>query len=211
MPTPEDRTATIGDLSLHYLDWGTAGMPPLVCLHGITQTAHSWDEGRNRTLARAHHVRALDQRGHGDSTWAPDGDYRLATQNHDVERFLHAIDATPSVLVALSMGGLVALTLAARAPELVRALVVVDTRARWCNGAASTTSGNVRRRDRRARHGSKDFVQARGNLVQSAPLAREHPRSPASQPEAVAERAMDLEVRPAIAESRPASAKTWGG
>lgn len=125
MTAARDCTATIGALTLHYLDWGTAGRPPLVCLHGITQTAHSWDEVAP-TLARTHHVRALDQRGHGDSTWAPDGDYRIATQNHDIEQFLHAIDATPSVLVALSMGGLVALTLAARAPELVRALVVVD-------------------------------------------------------------------------------------
>ena len=125
MTSAEDRTATIGDLSLHYLDWGTAGLPPLVCLHGITQTAHSWDEVAP-ALARTHHVRALDQRGHGDSTWAPDGDYRIATQNHDIEDFLRAIDAAPAVLVALSMGGLVAMTLAARAPDLVRALVVVD-------------------------------------------------------------------------------------
>lgn len=125
MTTPHDGSATMGALTLHYLDWGTAGRPPLVCLHGITQTAHSWDEVAP-ALAGTHHVRALDQRGHGDSTWAPDGDYRIATQTHDIEQFLHAIEATPSVLVALSMGGLVALTLAARAPELVRALVVVD-------------------------------------------------------------------------------------
>jgi non-heme chloroperoxidase len=125
MITARDHTATIGNLSLHYLDWGTAGRPPLLCLHGITQTAHSWDEVAP-VLARTHHVRVLDQRGHGDSTWAPDGDYRITTQNHDIERFLRTIDAVPAVLVALSMGGLVALTLAARAPELVRALVVVD-------------------------------------------------------------------------------------
>jgi esterase len=125
MTAPSDGSANVGALTLHYLDWGTPGRPPLVCLHGITQTAHSWDEVAP-ALARTHHVRALDQRGHGDSTWAPDGDYRIATQTRDIEQFLHAIDATPSVLVALSMGGLVALTLAARAPELVRALVVVD-------------------------------------------------------------------------------------
>jgi pimeloyl-ACP methyl ester carboxylesterase len=125
MTSAADRTATIGELSLHYLDWGTAGLPPLVCLHGITQTAHSWDEVAP-ALARTHHVRALDQRGHGDSTWAPDGDYRIATQSHDVENFLRVIDAAPAVLVALSMGGLVAMTLAARAPDLLRALVVVD-------------------------------------------------------------------------------------
>ena len=125
MTSPQDRSAAVGELTLHYLDWGTAGQPSLLCLHGITQTAHSWDEVAP-ALARTHHVRALDQRGHGDSTWAPDGDYRLTTQNGDIERFLGAIDAAPAILVALSMGGLVALTLAARRPDLVRALVVVD-------------------------------------------------------------------------------------
>ncbi len=125
MPTAKDATVTIDDLTFHYLDWGTIGRPSLLCLHGITQTAHSWDEVAP-ALARDHHVRALDQRGHGDTAWSPDGDYRIATQNIDVERVLGALGAAPAVLVALSMGGLVALTLAARRPDLVRALVVVD-------------------------------------------------------------------------------------
>ena len=125
MTAPTDATTVIDDLALHYLDWGTAGHPPLHCLHGITQTAHSWDEVAPK-LARSHHVRALDQRGHGDSSWAPDGDYRLATQSRDVERFIETSLCTPTVVVALSMGGLVALTLTARRPDLVRALVVVD-------------------------------------------------------------------------------------
>ncbi len=125
MTAPTDRVAHVGGLDLHYLDWGTVGRPPLVCLHGITQTAHSWDEVAP-ALARTHHVRALDQRGHGDSSWAADGDYRIATQNRDVEAFVGSVVAAPTVLVALSMGGLVGMTLAARVPDLVRALVVVD-------------------------------------------------------------------------------------
>ena len=96
-----------------------------MCLHGITQTAHSWDEVAP-ALARTHHVRALDQRGHGDSAWAPDGDYRIETQSRDVEQFVRALGPEPAVLVALSMGGLERDDLAARAPEVVRALVVVD-------------------------------------------------------------------------------------
>ncbi len=125
MTTARDAYADVRGLRLHYLDWGTSGLPPLVCLHGITQTAHSWDEVAP-ALARTHHVRALDQRGHGESSWAPDGDYRIETQSGDVEQFLPTVGAAPAVLVALSMGGLNAMTLAARAPSLVRALVVVD-------------------------------------------------------------------------------------
>jgi pimeloyl-ACP methyl ester carboxylesterase len=125
MTGPRDAVAEVGGLRLHYLDWGTVGLPPLLCLHGITQTAHSWDEVAP-ALARTHHVRALDQRGHGDSSWAADGDYRIETQSRDVEEFLRTAVGAPAVLVALSMGGLNAMTLAARTPALVRALVVVD-------------------------------------------------------------------------------------
>jgi len=122
---PRDATVALRGLTLHYLDWGTAGRPPLVCLHGITQTAHSWDEVAP-ALAHTHHLRALDQRGHGDSSWAADADYTLETQSRDVEAFLRTVVDGPAVLVALSMGGLNAMTLATRVPELVRALVVVD-------------------------------------------------------------------------------------
>jgi pimeloyl-ACP methyl ester carboxylesterase len=125
MTTARDELAAVGALRLHYLDWGTDGLAPLVCLHGITQTAHSWDEVAP-VLARHHHVRALDQRGHGDSAWAPDGDYRIETQCQDVALFLEQVVAQPAILVALSMGGLSAMSVASRRPELVRALVVVD-------------------------------------------------------------------------------------
>jgi pimeloyl-ACP methyl ester carboxylesterase len=122
---PRDAFADVGGMRLHFLDWGTAGLPPLVCLHGITQTAHSWDEVAPALRAH-HHVRALDQRGHGDSAWAADGDYRIDTQSGDIAAFLAQVVGAPTVLVALSMGGLTAMTVAARRPELVRGLVVVD-------------------------------------------------------------------------------------
>ncbi len=125
MSPPRDAVAELRGLRFHYLDWGTAGMAPLLCLHGITQTAHSWDEVAP-SLATSHHVYALDQRGHGDSGWAADGDYRIDSQCGDVAAFVREITGAPAILVALSMGGLNAMTIAARAPELVRALVVVD-------------------------------------------------------------------------------------
>ena len=40
----QDRTLTLRGLRFHYLDWGTEGKPPFVCLHGGAQTAHSWDD-----------------------------------------------------------------------------------------------------------------------------------------------------------------------
>jgi len=69
MSHPRDRLFTAGGVRLHALDWGTAGSPPVLLLHGAAQTAHSFDEVAP-ALARDHDILALDQRGHGDSDWA---------------------------------------------------------------------------------------------------------------------------------------------
>src|SRR5262250_371996 len=97
MPTPLDGTTTLRGLGFHFLDWGTAGRPPLLLLHGGAQTAHSWDEVAP-DLARDHDVRALLD------------DRRLPA----------------ATIMALSLGGLNAIAFAAAHPDRVRALVVVD-------------------------------------------------------------------------------------
>src|SRR3990172_6966910 len=87
MPTARDATTTLNGLRFHFLDWGTAGRPPLLLLHGGAQTAHSWDDVAP-DLATDHHVLALDQRGHGDSAWAPGGAYARADFVGDIAAFL---------------------------------------------------------------------------------------------------------------------------
>jgi len=123
MPRPIDRTARLRGLRFHWLDWGTAGAPPLLLLHGAAQTAHSFDEVAP-ALSRAHHVVALDQRGHGDTDWAPGYDREHFVG--DVGAVLDAHGWRQAALVAMSLGGLNAIAFAARHPERVRALVVVD-------------------------------------------------------------------------------------
>jgi pimeloyl-ACP methyl ester carboxylesterase len=58
----------------------------MLLLHGVAQTAHSWDEVAP-DLARDHHVLALDQRGHGDSARAPGGRYRREDFVADIRAF----------------------------------------------------------------------------------------------------------------------------
>jgi esterase len=125
MASPRDRTVTLGGLGFHYLDWGTAGRPPMLLLHGGAQTAHSWDEVAP-DLARDHHVLALDQRGHGDSDWAPAGTYRREDFVTDVVALLDHAGWPAVTLVALSLGGLNAIGCAVAHPGRVRGLVVVD-------------------------------------------------------------------------------------
>ena len=63
---PTDKQLTANGLTFHYVDWGTAGRPPMLLLHGFNQTAHTWDEFCPR-VCQDYHVRAVDQRGHGDT------------------------------------------------------------------------------------------------------------------------------------------------
>ena len=123
---PESRWATVNGLRLHYLDWGNPHLPPMLLLHGSSQTAHSWDFV---ALAFRHryHCMALDQRGHGDSDWDPAGDYGLLPMVEDLEGFCRALELPPAVIVGLSMGGRNAYTFGALHPHRVRALVVVDS------------------------------------------------------------------------------------
>ena len=105
------------------LDWGSAGCPPLLLLHGAAQTAHSFDEVAP-ALARDHHVVALDQRGHGDSDWA--ARYDRDAFASDIAAVLDAHGWAVATVIAMSLGGLNAIAFAAARPERVRSLVVVD-------------------------------------------------------------------------------------
>ena len=67
---------------------------------------------------------APDQRGHGDTDWAPK--YGFAPMAQDLLGFLDALDLREVTLMGLSMGGIVSFVFAAAHPERVRRLVVMD-------------------------------------------------------------------------------------
>jgi pimeloyl-ACP methyl ester carboxylesterase len=73
-------------------------------LHGLSSHARSWDHAAE-ALAGQYHVIALDQRGHGDTDWAPR--YGLGPMAQDLLGFLDALDLPKVTLMGLSMGGLV--------------------------------------------------------------------------------------------------------
>jgi pimeloyl-ACP methyl ester carboxylesterase len=120
-----DRTVTLGGRRFHYTEWGPASAPPLVFLHGITGHARTWDD-EARLLAGRYRALALDQRGHGDSDPAPDGDYSDAALLGDLTAFVDTLALPRVTLVALSLGGRVAINFAGRHPGRVERLVVVD-------------------------------------------------------------------------------------
>jgi pimeloyl-ACP methyl ester carboxylesterase len=111
---------------------GDVGGPegaPLVCLgHGGGQTRHSWRDTAQRLASAGYRVVSIDLRGHGDSDWAPDGDYDLPVTAADLEAVVRANDQGAGVcLVGASWGGLTSLVAApALADVPVRSIVLVD-------------------------------------------------------------------------------------
>lgn len=120
------RNIVLRGMRFHFLEWGNPANPTIILLHGGHQQAHSWDLV-SLNLAQDYHVFALDQRGHGDSEWARDVDYSGQAQAADAAAFIAALDlAGKPVVVGHSMGGRNGMLLARKAPDLLRALVVVD-------------------------------------------------------------------------------------
>ena len=101
---PTDKTVELNGLKFHYLDWGNPHLPDLLFLHGTAQQGHSWDFSA-LALHNRFHCMALDQRGHGDSEWDPDGNYGAPTYVPDVEAFVDTVGPEDFVMVGHSMGG----------------------------------------------------------------------------------------------------------
>jgi lipase len=108
---------------LHVHDWGPAHGHALFCLHGVT----GWG-GRFRRLAQekltAYRVYAPDLRGHGVSDWEPP--WNLGANVGDLVDTLDALHLERVDVVGHSFGGRLALELAARRPERVARLVLLD-------------------------------------------------------------------------------------
>ena len=121
----EDRTLTLNDCRLHLLDWGNAGAPPLLLVHGLTQHAHMFD-GIARHLRGRFHCIALDVRGRGDSEWAPPETYNLVQYAKDVVALLDALGIEATDYIGTSMGGLTAMALGHLAPQRLRRTVIND-------------------------------------------------------------------------------------
>ena len=122
---PTSQTFISQRLKLNYLDWGNAGAPPLILVHGGRDHARSWDWTAEQ-LREDYHVVALDHRGHGDSEWVSDGNYRANDMVYDLAQLIHQLDEGPVRIVSHSMGGNVAIRYAGMFPELVTKLVAIE-------------------------------------------------------------------------------------
>lgn len=116
-------------LRLHYAEQGDPAAPPLVLLHGFTDSWFSYSRVLP-ALAAQYHVFAPDQRGHGDSD-RPADSYAMASLAADVVAFMDALGLARAAVVGHSMGSIVAIELALAAPERLEALVLIGANTSW--------------------------------------------------------------------------------
>lgn len=123
---PADRSVKANGMNFHYLEWGDPANPTIFMLHGVSQQAHSWDFV-SLALSPDYHVIAMDQRGHGDTDWASDGNYSVDAMQADIDGVIEALALNDFNLMGHSMGGRNSYIWASRHPETLRSLTIVDT------------------------------------------------------------------------------------
>ncbi len=121
------RFLTVNGVTLCCVAFGGVG-PPVLLLHGLCGRGNEWRTTAG-WLRDTHQVFALDQRGHGVSDKATK-DYSRDAYVRDVIAVIEQLDVGPVCLVGQSMGGINAFLAAARRPDLVRALIVIEATAR---------------------------------------------------------------------------------
>jgi pimeloyl-ACP methyl ester carboxylesterase len=112
-------------LRLHYVDWGSPEKPPLILQHGGRDHCRSWDWVAEE-LAADWHVIAPDLRGHGDSAWAPDGNYEMGAFVYDFAQLVHTLGHDQVTIISHSLGGNIATRFTGLYPEKVRKLVNME-------------------------------------------------------------------------------------
>ena len=122
-PEIRENTFDTGIVTINYAEISSSSTP-LVLLHGGSNRWQSFNSILF-DLAATWHVYAPDFRGHGKSTWVP-GTYRLQDYADDTIAYLQHCLKEPAYVFGHSLGGVVALLVAAQFPVGVRAVAVGD-------------------------------------------------------------------------------------
>jgi pimeloyl-ACP methyl ester carboxylesterase len=118
--------AGFGGVSLAADVGGEPSRPPVILMHGGGQTRHAWGRAARELIAEGYHVICPDARGHGDSGWAEDGNYRLDAFSADLRAIIGTLTQRPALIGASLGGGTALLTIGESETPIASALVLVD-------------------------------------------------------------------------------------
>ena len=120
-----DEFLSLNGFRMHYMDWGNAGAPPLLMVHGLTRQAHAFD-GTAERLRERYHCLAIDVRGRGQSEWTAPEDYNYGQYTADVLAFLEAKGLAQVHYMGTSMGGHIGMDLADEHPQVFLSFLLND-------------------------------------------------------------------------------------
>jgi len=113
----------VNGVRLYYEEHGQG--PPILCVHGMAGSAIMWAAAVPE-LARLGRVLVYDRRGHRSQRPDPYDKTTVAEHADDAAALLDALGATPAAVIGRSYGGEIAIDLALRYPQRVRALVLLE-------------------------------------------------------------------------------------
>lgn len=123
---PPSQFVELGDgRTVHLRDEGRRDGLPIVLLHGSNADLHTWQKWADGLRADYRVIR-FDQRGHGLTGAAPDGNYRTDAFVADVDAVADTLGLDKFVLAGNSMGGGIAARYAMVHPDKLAGLVLVD-------------------------------------------------------------------------------------
>jgi len=115
----------VDGVELHYDERGKGA--PVVFSHGLLWSGAMFD-AQVAALSSRFRCIAYDHRGQGRSATSP-MPYDMERLTDDAVRLIEKLDAAPCHFVGLSMGGFIGMRIAARRPELLRSLTLIETAA----------------------------------------------------------------------------------
>ena len=158
------------DVRLSYFLEGSG--PPVTLLHGFTQSGRSWREVISRMPAGWRRI-VPDLRGHGETQTRPGAPCSMEACTDDLVALWEELDLGRTHLVGYSMGGRLALHVAARRPERVASLLTIGAHAGLEEDArAGRVQGDEALAEQIEREGIEPFVDYWGSLPLFAGLAR---------------------------------------
>lgn len=141
------RAVSANGITLHVREDGDPNGVPVVFSNSLGTDLRLWDAILPLLPDGLRFIR-YDTRGHGLSD-CPPGPYTMEMLTQDAEALISELDCGPVVFVGLSIGGMIGQSLAARRPDLLRALVLSNTAAKmgeaqmWQDRIATIRAGGI--------------------------------------------------------------------